>query len=81
MTSNENPRPCRKRICFARSAADAGSEPKRLRHASRARSSSVARAAVAIRAIAAPLTPFARRSCSMRAAPNFRASVCARASA
>src|SRR5882672_8186977 len=62
IASKENPRDCRKRICLARSSRVLGATRNFLRQISRARSTSVARAALAV-CSASPLSrPFARNA-------------------
>src|SRR5207245_2258680 len=74
MASKENPRDCRKRICLARSSRVLGATRNFLSQTSRARSTSVARAALAVCSASPLSSPLARDSCTMRAAPYFRES-------
>ena len=71
-TSAENPRPARKRDCFACSCAVAGNLPNFFSHTACAASNSPAvnRACAASSAVAE--TPFCRNSCRIRGAPNLR---------
>ena len=81
MTSVLNPLASRNRACRARSFKSSAGAPNLRRQTSRARSNSVMRASRAADAASASEIPLARRSCSMRAAPNLRDITWARASA